>query len=657
MGTTSLKGGTGPGSITTRQEFATALTTVREAAGLTVREVARAANIHPSTAGGYFSGRHLPPLRPGGGLRALLVACGITDADELDDWQSTLARIRRAPGPRPSGLPSPYLGLVPYGPGDAERFHGRDEEIRMVLRRLASAHADGGLLVILGAAGIGKTSLLAAGVVARLRADPDGRPVIMLAPGRDPLRALAQALATPDGSDPDVALAELRRSPGAARELVAAVRRVGADRQIVLPDGDLDDPDGEPDGDLDADDGPPDPPETDPNRCPGIDPDAGADGDAAQPYPVLVVDQLEQLFTDCPSESDRQAFVAALAAAARPGPRREPADAAVVVALRSEFLRHAARFPDLVTALRAASGPTGTTARTVPVRAPATDQLRAIVLEPARKEGLIVEDGLVDLLLADLSDLPSPALALLSHALLATWRRGQRSRLTAADYRASGALHGSVELAAEAAYRSLDDSARPVARELLGRLGRFTPTGPVALAPVPLETPRSEGPGTSQPAGPTVQPQVRDLVLRAFTDVGLVCVNGGRVGLVSSAAIDAWPRLAGWVGALSDPAESTSGWSADVAEDLAPVVSPAHGPGRSASDPAGGPMAAVRAGQDRTDRSPAATNRSGAPNRSGDPNPDHTGWQQATWWAWRWLFVACGVASLVVAGVAHELWR
>src|SRR5260370_7365525 len=50
-----------PGRIATQQDFGRELTLARRRAGLTVREVARAAGIPASTAGDYFSGRHLPP--------------------------------------------------------------------------------------------------------------------------------------------------------------------------------------------------------------------------------------------------------------------------------------------------------------------------------------------------------------------------------------------------------------------------------------------------------------------------------------------------------------------------------------------------------------------------------------------------------------------
>jgi len=199
-----------PDGIATRGEFAAALTAVREVAGLTVREVARLAGISPSTAGGYYSGRHLPPLRPDGGLRSLLLACGVDDPRQLDAWQRALARVRRSPGPRPGALPSPYPGLRPLGPDDADRFHGRDGEVEALLTALDGAD---GVVALVGEAGSGKSSLLGAGLLPRLHAA--GRPTAAVRPGRHPLLALARAL----GGDAALA-ARLAASPAAVRDVL-----------------------------------------------------------------------------------------------------------------------------------------------------------------------------------------------------------------------------------------------------------------------------------------------------------------------------------------------------------------------------------------------------------------------------------------------------
>ena len=65
-------------------------------------------------------------------------------------------------GPSPK---TPYVGLVPYDEMDADLFFGRDEEIRIVSSNLRASR----LTILYGPSGVGKTSLLQAGVVHDLR--------------------------------------------------------------------------------------------------------------------------------------------------------------------------------------------------------------------------------------------------------------------------------------------------------------------------------------------------------------------------------------------------------------------------------------------------------------------------------------------------------
>jgi WD40 repeat protein len=92
----------------------------------------------------------------------------------------------------------PYRGLEPFTEVDEERFRGRDDLVEHVLSRLAGCARDGGIAVVTGPSGSGKSSLLAAGVLRALRRNGlDGVPrarSVRLTPGRDPLSALVDAL-------------------------------------------------------------------------------------------------------------------------------------------------------------------------------------------------------------------------------------------------------------------------------------------------------------------------------------------------------------------------------------------------------------------------------------------------------------------------------
>lgn len=181
-----------PDLIADRAGFARALSRLREQAGLTVREVAREVGIRDSTAGGYFSGRHLPGPRSQHVLAGIVRVCGAADPVEVERWVRALVRVRHAPGPRPAGEPAPYRGLATFEPEDEEWFHGREALTRLVVERIRDARTP---VVVTGPSGSGKSSLLRAGVVPALRRERrrDGGPVWdcrVLVPGDHPLDRL-----------------------------------------------------------------------------------------------------------------------------------------------------------------------------------------------------------------------------------------------------------------------------------------------------------------------------------------------------------------------------------------------------------------------------------------------------------------------------------
>ncbi|TYB55369.1 hypothetical protein FXF51_45720 [Nonomuraea sp. PA05] len=98
----------------------------------------------------------------------------------------------------------PYQGLAPFETGEAELFFGRTRATRDLLDRLAKRLAgQGTILLVSGASGVGKSSLLRAGLlpeVARgtLTGAREWR-CLLITPTADPSRALTQAL---DGNDP-----------------------------------------------------------------------------------------------------------------------------------------------------------------------------------------------------------------------------------------------------------------------------------------------------------------------------------------------------------------------------------------------------------------------------------------------------------------------
>ena len=177
-----------PDRIATQQDFGRELTRIRMRAGLTVRKVAHATGLPPSTVGDYFSGRHLPPDGRAEQLAGILAACGETDPAVLARWMSALQRAKRPPGRRPSGVDAPYRGLARFEQRDSRWFFGREDVAELLA---GMAEEDRQLpLVLVGPSGAGKSSLLRAGLLPRLTGA-----VALVEPGGSPLAALKEQLA------------------------------------------------------------------------------------------------------------------------------------------------------------------------------------------------------------------------------------------------------------------------------------------------------------------------------------------------------------------------------------------------------------------------------------------------------------------------------
>jgi WD40 repeat protein len=135
---------------------------------------------------------------------------------------------------------SPYKGLVPYTEDDREYFFGRDVEREMIGANLLAAR----LTLLYGASGVGKSSVLNAGVVPHLRemareaiedrGAPEFAVVVFRSWRDDPLSALGARI-------DEIVSSELNQQTGAARQSTLAktlennINRLGG-RIIVILD-------------------------------------------------------------------------------------------------------------------------------------------------------------------------------------------------------------------------------------------------------------------------------------------------------------------------------------------------------------------------------------------------------------------------------------
>jgi len=195
-------------------------------------------------------------------------------------------------GRRPAGDTAadecPYPGLRSFSSADAGRFIGREQAVTDVLVRLSRQSPATGPLLVVGASGTGKSSLLHAGVLPALASADTGRPWPQVAttPGARPVDTLAARLAPLADADPAGLATWLRARPAEFGRLCGQVAR-------------------------------------------------------RRGRPVLVVDQFEEVFTV--GEPDQREAFATLLANAWP--------ALVVLAVRADFLDRCLGLPVLRPAL------------------------------------------------------------------------------------------------------------------------------------------------------------------------------------------------------------------------------------------------------------------------------------------------------------------
>ncbi len=394
----------------------------------------------------------------------------------------------------------PYPGLRHFGSDDAGFFFGRAGMTAQLLEHVVGRLAAPGMVALLGASGSGKSSLLRAGLLPALSRGEErtrGWPRLLITPGKHPLEALTGTL---------------RR---AAQAAATGEERLGpVDAALLLRE---------------------------------------ADGPTAGRRILLVVDQFEEVFTECAEESERRAFLDTLDELTRPRPDGGEPVAIVVLGVRADFYPHLLRYGLFTDARRIAQ---------LPVRPMEDADLRAAVEGPARAIGLPLEDGLLDLLLHDLSagatgqetDAPEAgqgarqaegpteragALPFLSYALQATWQLTDGRALTLSAYRATGGIWGAVRQRADEALAQLDPGAREAARTVLLRMIRLGEGTQDTHHPVDLTELRRE---ESAPDGEAV-----DRAVDALVRARIVTVDQEQARISHEALLRGWPALRQWI--------------------------------------------------------------------------------------------------------------
>lgn len=493
----------------------------RRRAGLTQRDLSAAVGYSDAQISRLELNQRLPDVAT---IAALFVpALNLEHKPEMAARLLELgARVRREDAPAP-GLP-PFKGLQYFDEADAHLFFGREAVVEKLVSRVlgkgvGEMAGQGGtsapwppleaqlqyfptlwqFLAVVGASGSGKSSIVRAGLLPTLRWNRVSADwsIHTLTPTAHPLEALAtsltreaQSITTTAGLVDDLARDPRSLSLFACGQLGKGTKAHQGTRQA-----------------------------------------SSALSHLATPRLLLVVDQMEELFTLCRDEAERKAFVDnLLTACAEGGPAR------VIVTLRADFYSQCAPYANLREALAHQQeyiGPMNTT------------ELRRAIEAPAKHGGWEFEAGLVDLILRDAgageNRQPEPgALPLLSHALLEAWRRRQGHRLTLSGYLSSGGLRAAIAETAEAVLQDqLDPTQRAIARRIFLRLTELGEDQSVADT-------RRRAAFTELISSPTELPAMQ-AVLQQLADARLIVTEADTAEVAHEALIREWPTLRAWL--------------------------------------------------------------------------------------------------------------
>ncbi|MEA3511181.1 MAG: BTAD domain-containing putative transcriptional regulator, partial [Actinomycetota bacterium] len=309
---------------------------------------------------------------------------------------------------------NPYKGLRAFSEADAGDFFGREELVSELVPRLSASGP--GCLVLVGASGIGKSSIVNAGLIPALREgaidDSDHWHIVKMHPGVHPYGELAGALRQ-ICSDPD---------PQVLGHLTWGDISIGEALTSTVC---------EPSGEI-----------------------------------LLVIDQFEELFTLVRDESVRASFIESLVDAV------DDSDVhlRLVLALRADFYDRPLRYPRLATLL------TGCLVTVMPMTAA---ELEDAITEPARRAGAELDPGLAGRIVDDVQHQPG-VLPLVQYALTDLFEHRDGARITADAYENSGGVRGPLATRPEATYFDLSAEAQAAARQIFLHLVAVNDDGEAA---------------------------------------------------------------------------------------------------------------------------------------------------------------------------------
>ncbi|HEY9809375.1 MAG TPA: caspase family protein [Halomicronema sp.] len=366
---------------------------------------------------------------------------------------------------------SPYQGLKAFTLDSSSFFFGRDAEIQALRQKLELNNFVG----IIGAAGSGKTSLLLAGLVPLMQAN-NWQVLKPILPGKEPLESLKNAFAE---LLPNTEITTIYDGVEKAPNLDWLVKLFKENQRVLL-----------------------------------------------------VIDCLEEIFTLCESETERQRFIEILEQIAALSCHRF----IVAFSLRADFLEHCLRFPILTNLLQD---------KLVYLSYLNSSNLEKIISFPVKLKGYELEEGLLQLLQKDFSKVQGN-LGLLEFTLTQLWQQRDRenSRLTLESYQQINEPTKILNNHAENLYETFSPQQQEWVKSIFLNLLIFTPDFKIVVR-------RESVTNLLQIAANTSHLEEINGVLNKLIDGGLlmklnVFQQPENVTLSGEILINKWERLAEW---------------------------------------------------------------------------------------------------------------
>ncbi len=330
----------------------------------------------------------------------------------LESLPSTnISQTTGKPMAPPQWTTSPYPGLEAFTPEQAPIFFGRGHEIDQLLRQFADPQVR--FVAVVGVSGSGKSSLVKAGLLPRLRSGIIGNAPwidLIVKPGErgdNPFLALASALKN-----------KLDITGKTENEIARAFQGDASIAEKYLTELLL------------------------------------KNQQAAEL--LMVIDQFEELFTQCSADQcdDFLALIEYLVTL--PSIR-------AIITLRADFYARAIQEAKLANLLRQDRG-------TFPLDPPGLGAIHQMIIRPAEAAGVALEEGLAQLLLDEAGSGPG-AMALIAFTLNQLYQPAKKSLYLSIDaYKAFGGVKRAIQTRAEDALKGLHIDLNAVLPKLFANL-------------------------------------------------------------------------------------------------------------------------------------------------------------------------------------------